>query len=156
MLIATDSACDMCRTIAEQQFNRGTTVYTLDGSGTDTMLLPQLPVNSAGTVLVNGTAITDFMLNGNGILLRGSAGAYPRPTWPEGRQNVTVTIDHGYADADLPRDVRMVALAAAARMIVQGVATEESIGASRIRYGGNATDFTNNELRILRKYRPTR
>jgi hypothetical protein len=156
LLIATDSACDMCRDIAEQQFNRGTTTYTLDGTGTDALLLPELPVNSAGTVLVNGTAVTDYTLNGNGILFRGTAGEYPRPVWPEGRQNVVVTADHGYADADLPRSVRMVALSAAARIAVQGVAGEESIGAVRIKYATSATEFTPNELRILRKHRPTR
>jgi hypothetical protein len=48
--------------------------------------------------------------------------------WPSGRQNITVTYDHGYADADLPRDVRMVALSVASRIAVQGVALEESVG----------------------------
>jgi hypothetical protein len=156
LLIATDAACDMVRTVAEQQFNRGTTTYTLDGSGTDALLLPELPVASAGTVVVNGAAVTDYTLNGNGILYRGTAGGYPRPTWPEGRQNVTVTAVHGYEDVDLPRDVRMVALQAAARIAMQGVASEETVGATRIKYANAATDFTTNELRILRKYRRLR
>lgn len=156
MLIATDAACDVCRTVAEQSFNAGTTTYTLDGSGTDAMLLPDLPVTAAGTVLVNGTAVTDYTLNGNGILFRGSAGIYPRPVWPEGRQNVSVTAEHGYSDINLPRDVRVVALSIAARLVVQGVAVEESIGATRIKYAGAATDLTNSEKLILRKYRPTR
>jgi hypothetical protein len=153
MLIATDSACDICRTLADdQQFNRGTTTFTLDGTGTDALLLPQRPVNAAGTVVVNGGTVTDYMLSRTGVLLRGTAGEYPRPTWPEGRQNVVVTADHGYADADLPRDVRMVALGIAARLVVQGVAAEESIGAVRIKYAAAATDVTANELRILRRH----
>jgi hypothetical protein len=53
-LIATDAACDMCRTIAEQDFNQATSTYTGDGTGTDAFLLPQLPVTAAGTVTVNG------------------------------------------------------------------------------------------------------
>jgi hypothetical protein len=53
-------------------------------------------VTAAGTVLVSGTAVTDYTLNGNGILFRGSAGLDPRPVWPSGRQNVAVTYDHGY------------------------------------------------------------
>lgn len=156
MLIATDSACDICRVIGEQQFNRGTSVYTLDGTGTDALLLPELPVNAVGTVTVNGDAITDYVLNSNGVVFRGTAGVYPRPTWPEGRQNVTLTVDHGYAETDLPRDVRMVALSIASRLVVQGVAVEESIGASRIKYAVAATELTNGEKMILRKYRPTR
>jgi hypothetical protein len=73
-----------------------------------------------------------------------------------GRQNVTVTYDHGYLDADLPRDVRMVALSVASRIAVQGVAVEESIGAVSIKYAAPALELTPNELRVLRKYRPTR
>lgn len=159
-IIALDAACDMCRTIGEQSFNRGTTTYTLDGTGTDAILLPDLPVNSAGTVLVDGTAVTDYMLAGNGVLLRGTATSASywgwRPVWPTGRQNVVVTADHGYDVLDVPRDVRMVALSIASRLVVQGVAIEESLGANRIRYGTNATDLTNGERLILEKYRPTR
>lgn len=165
MLIATDSACDICRTIAEQTFNRGTTTYVLDGTGNDSLLLPDLPVNSVGTVTVNGTAVTDYTLSSNGILYRGTVSAsssYARQwpgwmrEWPQGRQNVTVTVDHGYAEVDLPRDVRIVALSIAARLVVQGVAAQETVGATQIRYGTNATDLTSGELRILKKYRPTR
>ena len=158
LLIATDSACDMVRTLSNRLFNRGTTTLTLDGSGTDALPLPSvfLPVNSAGTVVVNGGTVTDYMLNGNSILLRGTAGVYPRTTWPEGRQNVTVTIDHGYTDADLPRDVRMVALAIATRLVVQGPASEETVGAVRVKYGVNATDVTTGERLILQKYRQIR
>jgi hypothetical protein len=76
--------------------------------------------------------------------------------WPSGRQNIVVTYNYGYADVDLPRDVRVVALSIASRLVVQGVATEESIGATRIKYAGAATDITLGERMILRKYRPTR
>jgi hypothetical protein len=155
-LIATDAACDMCRSIAEQDFNLATSTYRGDGTGTDAFLLPQLPVSAAGTVTVNGGTVTDYALNSNGILFRGTAGVDPRPVWPAGRQNVTVTYDHGYADADLPRDVRMVALSVASRIAVQGVALEESIGAVRIKYATPALELTANELRVLRKYRPSR
>lgn len=155
-LIATDAACDICRTIAEQQFNRGTATTSYDGTGGDALLLTQLPVLSAGTVTVNGGTITDYMLNGNGILLRGTAGEDPRPVWPSGRQNVSVTYSYGYETVDFPRDVRMVALALASRIMVQGVATEEQVGDVRIRYAGPATDLTNGEKAILRKYRPSR
>jgi hypothetical protein len=155
-LIVLDAACDICRAVAEQQFNRGTTTYTLDGTGTDAILLPQLPVNSAGTVTVGGTAVTEYTLNGNGILFRGTAGVLPRPVWPEGRQNVVVTVDHGYDAADLPRDVRMVALSIAARLAVQGPAQEETVGQSRVKYSVAATDLTKGEALILGKYRQTR
>jgi len=75
MIIATDAACDMCRSISERTFNAGTSTVTMDGSGTDALLLPDLPVGTAGTVIVNGGTVTDYMLNGNGILLGEPQGA---------------------------------------------------------------------------------
>lgn len=157
MLIACDAASDICRHVAETSFTRGTSSYSFDGTGTDTILLTDLPVTAVGTVSVNGTAVTDYTLGGNGVLYRGTAGAFPRPTWPEGRQNVALSgVVHGYTDDDFPRDVRIVALNIAARIVVQGVALEESIGATRIKYAAGASDLTNTERFILRKYRPTR
>lgn len=163
MIIATDAACDICRDIAEQTFNAGTATVTLDGTGTDSLLLPDLPVNSVSVVTVAGGTVTDYVLNDNGILFRKDTGtdvdyvnACRTLTWPEGRQNITVTYDHGYASADLPRSVRMVALSIASRLVVQGVAVEESNGAVSVKYAGPSTDLTAGELRILRKYRQTR
>lgn len=163
MIIAVDSACDICRTVAEQSFNAATSTITLDGSGTDALLLPELPVTAAGTVVVAGGTVTDYVLNGNGILFRKADGtdvdycdAYRALTWPTGRQNVQVTFDHGYLDADLPRDVRMVALSIAARIVVQGVALEESVGDVRVKYASAATELTNSERLILQKYRRIR
>lgn len=156
MVIAADAACDMVRTLAEQSFNADTSTVVLDGTGTDALLLPELPVTAAGTVIVNGGTVTDYVLNGNGILLRGSAGVDPRSLWPAGRQNVSVTYDHGYQEIDLPRDVRMVALSIASRLVIQGVALEESVGAVRMKYAVAATDLTNSERRILAKYRQMR
>lgn len=156
MIIAADAACDMVRTISEQSFNQATSTVTLDGSGTDALLLPELPVSAAGTVLVNGGTVTDYVLNGNGILFRGTAGPGLRSVWPAGRQNIQVTYDHGYAEADLPRDVRMVALSIASRLVVQGPSLEENIGAVRIKYAVAASDLTNGEKLILGKYRQMR
>jgi len=153
-LIALDAACDTCRVIAEQDFNAVTATVSLDGNDGDALVLPAFPVTAAGTVLVNGGTITDYMLSDNGLLLRGTAGVDPRPTWPGGRQNVTVTYEHGYTE--VPRDVRMVALSIASRYIVQGVASREQQGDMQIDYATAAGDVTKNEDRILKKYRRTR
>lgn len=157
-LIAIDAACDICRDEAERLFNRGTVTLALDGTGTDALLIPNefLPVNSAGTITVAGTAETGYMVTRRGELLRGTAGCYPRPVWPEGRQNVTVTVDYGYDSADIPRSVRMVALSVAARLAVQGVAAEETVGDVRVKYAAAATDLTAGERRILKRYRGIR
>jgi hypothetical protein len=157
LVLATDAACDTVRTFAERTFNQivGGTVI-LDGTGTDALVLPEQPVTAAGTVLVNGSQITDYMLTQEGVLLRGTAGGEPRPVWPCGRQNVTVVCDHGYATVDFPRDVKMVALALASRLVVQGVTVSETVGDVSVSYAGPATDLTKGEQMILRKYRQSR
>lgn len=165
-LIAIDAACEICRSLTEQSFNEATDTITLDGTGTDALLLPELPVSNAGTVTVSGGTVTDYVLKDDGLLIR----KYPDPVtvdywsderpptvvWPAGRQNVEVTYDHGYADEDLPRDVRLVALSIASRLVVQGVASQETVGETSVRYGTNATDLTAGEKAILRKYKRSR
>lgn len=152
-VIALDAACEIVRTVAEQTFNRVTgDQIALDGSGTDALLLPQLPASNIGQVLVDGTAVSDYVLGDNGVLFR--RGALPDAgalVWPTGRQNVQVTYDHGYTE--VPRDVRMVALAVAQRLVVQGPFIEESLGDARGKYAVASTDLTNGEKAILRKYR---
>jgi hypothetical protein len=151
-VIAIDAACDICRDVAGVDFNAGTAAFTADGTGTDALVLPTQPVSSVPYVAVAGAAITDYMLADNGTLLRGTNGAYPRPTWPAGRQNVQGTVVTGYGTADMPRSVKMVALAIASRLVIQGPALEENLGSSRVKYAAASTDLTAGELRILRKY----
>ena len=153
---AIDAACDECRRIAEQDFTAGTATISLDGNDGDALILPKFPVTAAGTVLINGGTITDYVLTGNGLLLRGTAGVDPRPTWPGGRQNITVTFEHGYQAIDIPGEVRMVALSIASRYVVQGVAKSETQGDLSITYAAGAGDVTSNEDRILKKCRRTR
>jgi hypothetical protein len=107
-------------------------------------------------VLVNGGTVTDYMLTADGRLLRGSAvsSTCTLPVWPMGRQNVQVTYEYGYTE--VPRDVRMVALQIAARIVVQGVTVRETQGDLSVDYATAATDLNANELRILRKYRKAR
>ena len=50
----------------------------------------------------------------------------------------------------------MVALSIASRLVVQGVALEESVGPVRMMYAYAATDLTTGEARILAKYRQMR
>jgi hypothetical protein len=157
MVMAADAACDMVRTLTGRTVNQvmGAAVV-LDGTGTDALHLPELPVSAAGTVVVNGGTITDYMLNGNGILFRGTAGIDPRPVWPMGRQNVRVTYDHGWPDADIPRDLRRLALSLASRMVLQGEAKSETVGDVSITWAGAAHDLTTTEKLIVDRYRQIR
>lgn len=168
--LAVDAACDICRAVAECSFNYGTATVTLDGAGTDALILPEHPVNTVGTVLVNGTAETAFTWTEDGLLFRGSAGCnagvwfgWPTTTgygytsyWPVGRQNVQVTYEYGYPDGEVPRDVQRVARSIARREIIQGSNLRETVGQNSVAYAVAADELTNNELRILHKYRRTR
>ena len=177
-LIAINAASDMCRTFSEQEFTpvTGDTV-ALDGSGTDCVLLPERPVNTVGTVVVNGVTkgTLDYVSTTDGKLFATSGTADwttwsnefttgscwirgGTAIWPAGRQNIVVTYDHGYetgGSADVPRDVRMVALAIASRLFVQTVAAAETLGPASVRYHTAPPDLTAGEQMILRKYRTT-
>jgi hypothetical protein len=167
-LFAVEAACDVCRDVADQDFTAGTDTISLDGSGSDVLILSQRPVTGAGTILVDGMPETAFQFTAAGLLLRGSAGAgfggfagfgwfgglgSWRPVWPRGRQNVTITYDHGYQTDEIPLALRLVALQIASRVVVQGPAMAETIGAVNVRYAVSAGDLDKNELRILQRYR---
>ncbi len=155
--LAVDAACDVCRTVAEQSFDyvRNDSIL-MDGPGTDALLLPELPVISVSSVTSDGTAVTDYALKENGVLLRKVLTAQTATAvWPLGRQNVRVIYSHGYPDG-VPNDVKMVARAIASRLVIQGVAVFESLGQQSVRYGVNSTDLTAGERAILRRYKRAR
>ena len=150
---AVDAASEVCRTIAEQVFNQvEDDVVVLNGTGTRKLNLPELPVIEVSEV-TNGNdealvADDDWVLSSDGMLYRVGG------NWVKGDQNFTITYTHGYADEDLPRDVRMVALALAGRIYMQGPAVFESIGNRQVRYAGPAMDLSATENVILRKHNP--
>lgn len=167
-ILAVSMACETVRSLTEQDFTPtvgGTAI--LDGTGTDCLLLPQTPVTAAGTVAIDGTALaaTDYKVTSEGELFRtdGTAtwadnGGYPASPvayWPQGRRNISVTYDYGYAGS-APDDVRMVALAIATRLITQGGAVQETVGQVSKKYAAAATDLTNGERAILRRYKQPR
>jgi hypothetical protein len=161
-LIAVDAACDICRDEAEQTFNAvNNDSIVLDGTGTDALMLPELPVNGIDSVAIGDddplTVDDDYVLNGQGVLLRAGT------TWTVGRQNIAVTYDHGFADEVFPRSVREVALDIAkqifAQMSTAGI-TSESLGQYSITY--NTSELAQQGIlvdwhrRILRKYRTSK
>lgn len=172
-LIAVNAACDMCRTFAEQEFTPVVgDVVALDGQGTDCILLPERPVNTVGTVVVNGVTkgTLDFVSTTDGKLFATSGTAQwttwgngwswirtgGTAVWPAGRQNVIVTYDHGFVDGTataVPDDVRHVALSIASRIVNQGDARSETVGTETIVYGMGANDLMLGEQMILSKYR---
>jgi hypothetical protein len=168
------AACDLVRLFTEQDIYPAVTGGTalLDGTGTETLLLPQLPVLNAGTVIENVTSPspgtltlnTDYKLSDNGELYRlpglidsGWSTGYVVNNWWPGRQNIQVVYSYGYALADVPPDLKEVAIQMAKRLSSQnGNVVFEQIGQRQIRYDGPATDFTNTEKLVLRRYKQAR
>lgn len=172
-LIAVDSACDIVRTLTGQTFNEVLDeTVEMDGTGTDALLLPELPVTEVSLVYENDELLVedvDYKLNGDSLLLRlptlvesGWSTQSIRAVWPVGRNNLEVTYSHGYTDDLLPRDIRMVALSIAARTYQQsagasGSVVSETIGQYSVRYSDSSStsssDLNFSEKTILRKYR---
>jgi len=143
--MAVQGACDVCRTVAGQPFTNTTSTVVVDGTGTDVLVLPRVPVSKVTSVTVGDTADTSYVAD-NGMLFKQSG------TWRRGRRNVTVKLTHGYSDLAFPSDVKQVALAIAARLLNQAPrnAMAETVGDVQVRYAVAPTDLTANELRILR------
>lgn len=86
---------------------------TLDGTGTDALLLGELPVVEVTAVFVDEVELelSDFSLARGGIIYR----TFPS-VWTRGRLNIVVTYTHGWAgigdtDGDqVPMDIREAAL----------------------------------------------
>lgn len=166
--LAVTMATETVKTLTEQDFAPATETIRLDGTGTDVLLLPQVPVSAAGTVVVNGGTLEsdDYGVTSEGLLIRTGGTAVwstwtqtsggPCAYWPQGRRNVSVTYDHGYLSgtvADIPDDIRMVTMMIASRMVVQGVLSQEQVGQSMNRYAVASSDLTTGERAILRKYK---
>lgn len=160
-LACVDAACDLVRSFTGQTINLvEDDEVVLDGSGTDTLLLPEAPVSEVSEVTIlryldgaisEETPLVDYALR-DGILVRTDAATFLR-----GRLRYAITYTHGYPDAELPRDLRMVALQAAVRLFTQANgAVFESLGRYQVRYDGPPLDFTRTEQAILRKYRLTK
>lgn len=155
-LIAIDAACTICRDTSKRNINRGTATVALDGNGGDCLILQNAPINGISSVMVGGAAITDYCFTTNGRLIRGTAGARSTTSttsfWPNGRQNVVVTLDCGWDANSIPRSIRMVALAIAERIWAQGPASQESIGDQSVSYEVFMNDLSPGEKMILQRY----
>lgn len=149
-----ETACGIVRAYAEQDITQELgDVATLDGNGGESVQLPQVPVTDVQWITIDGESITDdtYTFNTNGIVFR-----LDGATFADGRQNVRISYDHGYADADIPDEVKGVARELAKRMFVQTVATEEQLGPVRVKYAAAATELTTTEKIILQKLRRVR
>jgi hypothetical protein len=86
---------------------------TLPPVSGSTLILPERPVTAVASVVVNGTAVTDFWFTTAGILHRGSVTGTIGADWVYG---ATVTYTHGYAEmTDGFGAIKTICMEAAAR-----------------------------------------
>lgn len=88
---------------------------SLDGTGTDVLLLPELPVTAVASIVDENdsstlTEDTDYRWWNNGIVRRLAGN-----TWIEHPRRYTVTYTHGYAT--IPAAIKQVVLRVAARAV---------------------------------------
>jgi hypothetical protein len=150
--LSMDAACGLIRGATNQDFEAGEGTVKLDGSGTDELILPHVPVEAVTSIASTeafaseATAVTDYLVTSSGIVLR-----KPPAIWPTGRGNVEVTFTYGYSD--VPAEIRMLALTVAARCYVQGIVTVAQVGTTNTTFATDALSFTPGEQNIVARYR---
>lgn len=161
-VIAVDSACQTIREAVEQDLNFvQDDEVTLDGTGTDTLFLPELPaieitsLEGPGGELVEGTDfVVDLRLGairtkGRGRRFLTGYGIYT-VIYSHG---FTDEVESGMPDAPLwPSSVRLVALQIANRIYDQGIVKIESVGGSQTLYAQtDPTYLSAQEMKMIEK-----
>lgn len=162
-LMAIAAACDEIRRVAEQSLDYAEEEdVALDSLGTDTILLPELPVHDV-TLFVGPGGIeleegVDYVLDREmGALCTKRFGR----RWLPGRQAYTVDYSHGYLDASesgledvplFPPALKALAVTVASRFYDQQGVSQESVGGYQAIYGSpEALTLTARERSLLEK-----
>lgn len=108
--------------------------FTLDGNGSESVLLPAAPVLAVTSVTLDGTALvegTDFDWSADGFLRRLTG------CWPDRLRCIRGSYDHGYAA--VPEDIQEVVIdqARALYRIDPGVQTK-TVGGQSVTFGAQA------------------
>lgn len=137
-----------------QRLEQSTDTVTLDGSGTEELLLPRWPVTAVTSVTVTEASGTvkvlstpaDYSWSQSGVLTRKGG------CWPDGDRSVDVVYTPGYAQ--LPTNVKRICrrLAASAWHNPAGADSEDT-GDHRVRWAAPGGELTTGEKRMLDPYR---
>lgn len=163
--LAVESACDVLRQIAEQDFDYvEDDEVVLDSDGGNSLLLPEMPVWSVTSVVGPGATLVE----GTNFVLDKEAGCLRTKTWGsnflKGRQIYTVTYTRGYVESadvpdpnplgikDYPRTLKLLALHLAARIYDQGIVSSESVGGASMSYAvAESISLSDRERDMLEK-----
>lgn len=159
--LATGKIQDYVRQTIEQVSGD---VVKLKGNWTSRLHLPEIPVSSVASVVVNGTTYTagsDYTFDGIRTLYRGAVDftvdaadltwADTELHWGGPDLTITVTYTHGYAT--IPNSLKGICLAMAARGMVNPVnVASESVGQYAVSYSPGL-ELTRVEKKILDDWR---
>lgn len=146
--LAVSGACALIRTLTEQELDLVTDdTAVFSGRGTSWhLLLPQCPVVEIDEVRIDDETFLDWELRRGGVLRSTDA------KWPEGEANIEVDYSHGFAV--MPSELRLLALAIAARTYQQGIARQETTGGSSVTWSvPSSLDLSSGEKTIISRYR---
>lgn len=144
--VASDTIRSYCGHSISQILND---TVVLDGTGTNTLLLPAAPVNGIDSIEVNGEALesTDYKYSKKGWVRRVDGLKFP--TTPG---SIEVIYNHGYTT--IPKDIVGVVLSFASRAL-DGSANvkQETIGSYSVTYGDTASVLRADEKAVLDIYK---
>lgn len=124
---------------------------TLDGTGTETILLPQLPVVEVTSVAVDGEAVEDFTVDLDAGIVKVNG------TFGVSHQGVEITYSHGYSPGETALDdLRVVATTIAGRLYTQAGTAQQTVGGISQSFEATNTTLTIGEKSILDQYRDKR
>lgn len=125
---------------------------TLDGTGTDTVLLPSRRVLSVASVTVDGTALdaTAFEWSADGILRRRDR------CWPDRYRAVTVDLRHGFESMAVLADI-VASIAARVKIDPTGALANQRAGTQSVGFmaGASGGGLMQSEKDRLEPYRLT-
>jgi hypothetical protein len=145
--VSLEAACDAVRDYIGQTIDLVTDdAMEIPGSGTQFLLLPELPVVSVASITdEDAEAVDDWTLRDSGIL-------YRREGWAHGHI-YTVTNTHGWAT--VPADIKIATFQVASSLASSqsGTIQQESIGGYSVSYmrGDDSSPLASIEKRIVKR-----
>ena len=134
-LIGTVSA--LIRNLVNRDITTEAYVDKLNGTGSDSIMVPNYPITSISSIVISGVtiAVANYTYDkGQIILLNGL-------TFPKGRLNIVVSYSAGYAT--IPYDIEQVCIEIVAKKFKQ----RDRIGLSSKGLAGETTSFDLQDMR---------
>jgi hypothetical protein len=155
----SDEELEACQAAIKEAFERECGVafeptertVELDGTGTRSVLLPDLRVTLVSAASIDGTPLTEAELADLAVYSHGKVVRRTLGSWPRGNLNISLTYQHGHPA--VPGDIRRAALLEAVRRLVPSGLPQET----QLQYLADGSRYTLSEegrevWRILQRF----